>query len=432
VRATKIVFVGAGSSDFGPRVIADVVTNPAMKGSTLSLVDVDAAGLELIDRLARRMNEEWGGGLTIESSVDRREALPEAEFVVVMFEVEREKRWRMDYEIPLKYGLRQPLAENGGPGAFAHAARNIPHVLGVCKDMRELCAEAWFFNFTNPVPRITLTAHRYGGVKAAGFCHGIEIGLRRVSALLGVPREDLDIKAAGLNHFTWVLDVRRKSTGEDLYGALRQRLDDWPEGYDPLTREVFADFGVFPVIGGSHMAEYLPWVCDPQTKPWAKYGLELYDWEAGEAGREGKWQKIRDQVAGGESIDDYRRGSGERAIAVVEALVADGNSFELAMNVPNDGSISNLPQGAIVEVPAVVSGMGISAVSVGELAGPIAELCRRQIVVAELGVEAAVKGDRGTALQALLLDPMITDIEQARGILDGYLKAHGDLLPQFG
>ena len=431
MRPTKIVVIGAASADFGPGVIADVLTNPEMKGSTLALVDTNPDALRLMTALAKRMNDEWGSGLTIESAVDRKRALPGAEFVIVTLEVEREQRWRMDYEIALKHGLRQPLAENGGPGAFAHAARNIPPVLGICDDMRNLCPEAWFFNFTNPVPRITLAAHRYGGVKAAGFCHGIGMGMHSVSRLLDIPYEDLDIKAAGINHFTWVLELRRKSTAEDLYPAVRELLDNWPAEGDLLTRDLLRHFDILPVIGGSHTAEYLPWVCDPRTKPWEKYRLHLYDWDRAESSRDTKWQRIERQIAGEEPIDKYRRGSGERAIAVVEALVRNANTYELALNIPNEGCITNLPEGSIVEVPGVVSAMGIRSLAMGDLPEPVAELCRRQIAVAELAVEAAVTGDRKAALRSLLLDPMITDIAQAEAILDEYLTAHADLLPQF-
>jgi len=431
MRGTKVVVVGAGSASFGPRIIADVLTHPELKGSTLALVDIAPEGLKLMAGLARRMNAEWGAGVKIEATTDRKRALPGAEFVIVAIASEREKRWRMDWEIPLKYGLRQPLGENGGPAAFVHAARNIPPVLEICADMRKLCPEAWFFNFTNPVPRIALTAYKYGGVKAAGFCHQIGAAFSNISRLLKIPREDLDLKTAGLNHFTWVLDVRRKSTGEDLYRALRRRLKNWPEDFQPLTRDVFQDVGLFPVGGDGHMDEYLPWVCDARTKPWEKYNLHLYNWDGAEKGRNAMWKRIGKMVAGKEPIDDYRSGSGERAVPVLVAIAKDSNSYELSVNIPNEGYITNLPQHSIVEVPAVVSGMGIRGVAVGDLPEPAGELCRRQVTVAELAVEAAVKGDRRKALHALLLDPMITDIQQARDILNDYLKAHARLLPQF-
>ena len=273
MNSTKVAIIGAGSIDFGPGMIADVLANPEFRGSTLSLVDIDGEKVALMKALALRMNEEWGTGVTVEAATDRRQALPEAEFVLVAVERERMKRWKMDFEIAFEHGVRQPFSENGGPGGFAHAARNIALVTGICEDMRELCPEAWFFNFTNPVPRVALAAWKYGGVKAAGFCHQIWMGFEFVKQLLGIPEEDVDINAAGLNHFTWMLDVRRKSTGKDLYPALRRKLKSWPAEWELLTRDVFEALGVFPVPGDPHLCEYLPWVCDPQSKPWERYNL---------------------------------------------------------------------------------------------------------------------------------------------------------------
>ncbi len=433
MKPTKVVIIGAGSADFGPGMLADVMGNSEFKGSTLALVDIDPTHLELIGSVANRMNETWEAGVKVETTTDRRRALPEADFVLVAIEVERMKRWQMDFEVPLKHGLRQPFSENGGPAGFAHAARNIALVTGICKDMRELCPDAWFFNYANPVPRITLAAFKYGGIKAAGFCHGIGIAYENIGNLLDIPEEDLDIKAAGLNHFTWVLDVRRQSTGEDLYPALRAKTSDWPEGFDPLSRDLLEVIGFYPVCGDSHVAEYLQWVCDPRTEPWKKYKLNppcLGRRSDGGERRE-KIQELTDMAEGKRSMDEYREGSGERAVATLVAIVKNTNSYELAINIPNEGYIPNLPHNAIVEVPALVSAIGIRGLPMGDLPEPVGELCRREVAVAELAVKAAATGEKRTALHARLMDPMVTDIEQAKGILNDYLKVHGDLLPQF-
>ncbi|MCJ7751871.1 MAG: alpha-glucosidase/alpha-galactosidase [Armatimonadetes bacterium] len=433
MNSTKVVIIGAGSVDFGPGMCADVLANPDFRGSTLSLVDIDGEKVALMKALALRMNEEWGTGVTVEAATDRRQALPEAEFVLVAVERERMKRWEMDFEIALEYGVRQPFSENGGPGGFAHATRNIALVTGICKDMRELCPDAWFFNYTNPVPRITLAAFKYGGVKAAGFCHGIGIAYENVSKLLGIDEEDLDIKAAGLNHFTWILDVRKKSTGDDLYPTLRAKINDWPERFLPLTRDLFELTDLYPVCSDSHIAEYLQWVCDPKTEPWKKYRLNpphLGHRSDGSERRE-QAQEIRDMVDGKQSIDELKEGSGERAVATLEAIVKNSNSYELAINIPNEGYVTNLPHNAIVEVPALVSAIGIRGLPMGDLPEPVGELCRRQVVVAELVVKAAATGDKKAALHALLMDPMVTDLEQGKAILEGYLKGHGDMFPHF-
>ena len=429
--ATKIVVVGAGSASFGPKIIADVLINERLRGSTLALVDLNGEGLQLIAGLARRMSREWDSGIKVTATTDRKKALHDAEFVVLAIAFQREKRWRMDWEIPNRYGVRQPLGENGGPGALVHTARNVPPVLDICRDMERLCPHAWLFNFTNPVPRICLAVSKYSSIKPVGFCHQIGAAFGNISRVLNLDRGNLDIKAAGLNHFTWVLDLRDKRTGEDLYPALRKRIRRMPPDFQPLTRAVFDAFGVFPAPGDGHLAEYLPWCHDLRTKPWEKYNLHLYNWSGAERGRNRMWREIAKIAQGKGSVDGYRGGSGERAIPVAAALTDNLNQYELALNVPNDGYLGNLPRGAIVEVPGVASGFGVRGLAMGDLPAPVAALCQRQVEIADLVIKASAEGDKQAALQALLLDPMVSDIDTAKAILADFLRAHRSLLPQF-
>ncbi|MGQ9630100.1 MAG: family 4 glycosyl hydrolase [bacterium] len=431
MRATKIVFIGAGSADFGPKILGDIMQAEELNGSTLALVDINAEGLELMAKLARRMNREWGTGLRIESSVDRKRALKEAEFVIVSIARDREKCWRQDWEIPLKYGIRQPLGENGGPGAVAHTCRNAPMIYDICKDMERLCPKAWLLNFTNPVPRMCIVATRYTGIKAVGLCHQIGMGYRILSQVLDIRDEELDVKAAGINHFTWMLDIRHKDTGEDLYPLFRKRLKDYDPKFQPLSRDLLKAFGLFPATGDGHLSEYTHWTHDPIKKPWEKYHLHLYDWDRAERRRDEQWKEIERMARGESPIDGLRVGSGERAIHVILGILGNLNSYELAVDIPNRGYIGNLPDGAIVEVPAVVSGLGVNGIGVGNLPEAIASLCRTQITVAELAVKAGITGDRNAALQALLVDPMVNDIETAEKILDEFLRVQKDYLPQF-
>jgi alpha-galactosidase len=184
------------------------------------------------------------------------------------------------------------------------------------------------------------------------------------------------------------------------------------------------------------MAEYLPWVCDPQRKPWERYELDPPDFvhskQRIDQARRGRAKERFHKLASGEaSLQDYGGGSGEGAVPAIAAIVNNSNAYELAVDIPNDGYISNLPHGAMVEVPAVISSFGIRGVSVGDIPEPAAELCRRQIAVMELAVKAAATGDRTAALQALAMDPMVTDLQTAKDILADYLNLHADLLPQF-
>ncbi|MEJ2210501.1 MAG: hypothetical protein P8129_15890, partial [Anaerolineae bacterium] len=170
----QVVIVGAGSAIFGLGTLATLVRSERLHGGTLGLVDLNAEGLELIDRLARRLNREWDAGLTIESSTRREEVLPGSDFVIVSIEVgPREGMWRRDWEIPLEFGVRQPYGENGGPGGFAHTLRQVPEMLAIARDMERLCPDAWLINFTNPVPRLCLAVSRYSQIKTVGLCHQI-------------------------------------------------------------------------------------------------------------------------------------------------------------------------------------------------------------------------------------------------------------------
>jgi alpha-galactosidase len=456
----KVVIVGAGSAIFGLGTLVTLMRSPKLRGGTLCLVDIDGEGLSLIEALALRLNREWDAGLKIESSTRRAEMLPGADFVIVSIEAgPREGLWQRDWEIPLQFGLRQPYGENGGPGGLAHTLRQVPQMLAIARDMERLCPAAWLINFTNPLPRLNLAVSRYSRIRSVGLCHQINEAYMMVGVALAgrlgvdVPpgvnsnahpdvwpqaryvaaqvKPLVSITAAGLNHFTWILDLRDRQTGEDLYPTYRRAFMALSAGFEPLTRDLFAALGLCPVPGDSHLAEYLPWCHDPQTRPWERYDLFLYDWDRARARRDEQWRTIEALARGEAPVDELRQARGEGAVEIIEGMLGGEPLYRPAVNIPNQGHISNLPEGAIVEIPALVRGGTIEGVHVGPLPEAIAELCRREIAVASLAVDAAATGDRRPALQALLLDPCINDIDTARSILDAYLREYAEYLPQF-
>jgi alpha-galactosidase len=458
---TKIVVIGAGSASFGLNTLAALLRSQRLRGSHLALVDRNADSLAAVLSLAARLNRDWRGGFTLSTHSHHRDALAGAAFVIVSIEVPpREALWRQDYEIPLKYGVRQPYAENGGPGGFAHAARNIGPMLAIARDMETLCPSAWLINFSNPMVQMCDAVARYSRIKVVGLCHQIHMAYAMIAQVLAgdlglEPAEDfhntaaaiasrsgqhkmraqghrvLDIKAAGLNHFTWVLDIRHQQTGQDLYPLFRERWAAYNPDFEPLTRRVFDAFGLFPVPGDEHLCEYLPWVSNPLTKPWEKYEIDLYEWDLRARQRDTGLEEIARMGAGQAPIDHLLQADSEGALEIIEGIACADNQYHLAVNLPNHGYITNLPEQALVEVPGLVSGAGVQGVGVGALPGPVAELLRRQAVVAGLSVDAAVTGDRRTALQCLLLDPVINDLDLAGQILDDYLTAYREHLPQF-
>jgi alpha-galactosidase len=239
------------------------------------------------------------------------------------------------------------------------------------------------------------------------------------------------IQAAGLNHFTWMLGLHDRRTGADLYPLFRDRWAAFDPSFEPLTRRVFAAFGLFPIPGDEHLCEYLPWLSDPVTRPWEKYEVSLYDWARMDRRRNDGHQEIARMGDGGAPIAALHEATSEGADELIEAIAGGERHFHLAVNLPNTGQITNLPLGAIVETPGVVDGAGVHGVAVGALPQGIAELLRRETTVAQLAVDAAVTGDRQLALQCLLLDPVITDLDVAQQILEDYLDAYRAQLPQF-
>lgn len=456
-----VVLIGAGSASFGVNTLAALMRSSHLRGGRIALVDNNPDSLARVARLAERLNHEWRCGVRVDATTDRAQALDGAGFVILAIEVPpREALWQSDFEIPLRFGVRQPYAENGGPGGFAHAARNIGPVMAIARDMERLCPDAWLINFTNPMIRICDAVARYSRIRVVGLCHQIYMGYamagRALASDLGleVPPEFTDthaspatipaqvrmadqavsrltIRAAGLNHFTWMLELRDAATGEDLYPLFARRWAELDANFEPLTRRVYDAFGLFPIPGDSHLCEYLPWLSNADTKPWEKYNVRLYDFDQWDALRLEGHQRVQRMADGTDSLEPLQKTSGEGTVEIIEAIAGAGRRDALALNLPNRGAIANLPDGAIVETPGWIDAAGVHATPVGPLPEAIAELCRRETTVARLCVDAAVTGDRQAALQCLLLDPIIGDMDVAKQVLEAYLEAYRGYLPQF-
>ena len=456
---SRIVVIGAGSASFGLSTLGALLLRPELRGSELCLVDVDAQGLEQITRLAEKANREWGSGFTLHSSTQRREMLPGADFIITAIAVDREKTWSMDRALGLKYGINH-YAENGGPGGFMHTARNAAQFMPVLEDIRELAPQALLLNFTNPVPRISRLAHHHYGLRTVGICHQIMFGYMQVGFVMAeeleleVPEnytftwqdefdngrtyavgraaaEKMQITAAGINHFTWMLSLTDRRSGEDLYPLFREKLEKYNPAFEPFSRDLYSVFGLYPVNGDNHILEYVPYTPSVCRKTWERYNIQMYPFDTAAALRERMWREIAEMVAGERPLDSLKGLPSERAEAIIAAIVADSHAQEDAVNIPNDGYIDNLPRGSIVEVPAVVDAEGVHGRNVGALPPAVAELCRREITLAELTTEAVFHGDRELALQALALDPMVDDLDVARHLLDDFLKTQKEYVPQF-
>ncbi|MGJ4997738.1 alpha-glucosidase/alpha-galactosidase [Bradyrhizobium sp. HKCCYLS3077] len=408
---TKIVFLGASSASFGLSVFRDLFSTHDLAGSTLVLVGRDTTRLARAERLARLLNDLSGAGLAIEATTDWRAALEGAGFVIHSTAIDRNRLWKLDFEVPRKYGIRHTLGENGGPGALFFTLRTLPVVFDFVREMEQRCPHALFINFSNPESRIILALGLHSKLAHIGLCHGIFIARSQVAAILGLPEGRVEVAGAGLNHFQCLLQIRDRETGVDLYPLLRERERGHDPKVAPLTRTLLRDFGCWLGCGDGHVGEYL-----------------AYGWEAGERGYDFAWDEaerskligqIDDVLSGRADVPDWwRMPSGERAVTVIASVLHDRRQVIESGVVLNRGVVSNLAADAAVEVPVVADRGGIHPVSLGPLPDPVAKLMSVQVQVQQLAVQAAMTASKELALQALLIDPVVNSGSAARKILD--------------
>jgi alpha-galactosidase len=401
---------------FGLSMFRDMFSTKALTGSTLVLVDLDPEALERMYQLAVVMNQQSGAGIVIQKTTDRLEALPGAGFVLNAIAIDRNRLWKLDFEIPKKYGIRHTLGENGGPGAVFFTLRTIPVIMDIVRDMERLCPESYFINFSNPESRIILALGMYSNIRSIGLCHGLFMGRDDITKIMGLSPEQLDILGAGMNHFQWMLQIRDRDTGEDLYPLLRERESAYDPTFEPLTRRMFKAFGCWPTCSDDHMGEYLSYGWEG--------GEDGYDFERDERHRVEVQTRIEAVIAGDPLPKEWLQPSGERGVALITGILHNQKTVLESGVVHNRGVIPNLPDDCAVEVPVAVDGHGIHPLSTGLLPEPLAGLLLPQAAVQRLSVEAAVQGSKEIAQQALLVDPVVNSITAAEKLLDELWEAN--------
>ena len=448
----KIVIIGAGSASFGLENLSGIIAHEDLQNATLTLVDTNESHLKAIHALSEKIKNEWKSNIEITITTERKKALQNADFVILSVAVDREETWIKDYEIAKKYGLYH-YAENGLMGSFTHTARGLSFIMPILYDIHDLSKNAWLINFTNPVPRIGYAAE-HARVKSIGLCHQIWHGYgilgRYLAKDLGISENldfevkwtdesqdilteftiaaasEYDIIAAGINHFTWMIDVRRKDSNEDMYPLIRKEAKNLYPKFEPLTQHIFKLFKLLPVPGDCHLTEYLPYTLTKEN--WEKYAIQLYDFKRAKKQRKDMWIRINDIISGKRPMD-IQTNPAERGDAIIAEMLTNANAYEQSVNILNNGTISNLPNDAIVEVPAFINSYGVSGLKVGKLPEGIAALCRREISIAKIITESSIKGDHDLALQAFAL--MLDDLDLAEKLIDEYLITNKKYLPQF-
>jgi alpha-galactosidase len=407
---TKIVFIGATSMSFGLSMLRDIFSSNELRGSTLTLVGRNARTLTKMTELARLLNAKSAAGLIIEQTTDRRAAFDGAGFVVNAAAIDRNRLWKLDWEVPRKYGIRHTLGENGGPGGLFFTLRTLPLVFDFVREMQELCPQALFINFSNPESRIILALGKYSPIRALGLCHGIFMGQNDVANILGLPADQVEVWGAGINHFQCLLQIRHRAAGEDLYPLLRSKEKDYDPVFAPLTRRLFRAFGYWMTCSDDHLGEYLAYGWEG--------GEHGYNFDADERGRADFSNALDRVLAGAPLPADWLMPSGERGAAAIGGILHNKKRVLESSIVFNRGVIPNLPADAAVEVPVMADAAGIHPILLGPLPDPIAKLLNIQVSVQQLAVEAAVHASKEIALQALLIDPVVNSASAAVKLLD--------------
>ncbi|MUT67694.1 alpha-glucosidase/alpha-galactosidase [Paenibacillus sp. NEAU-GSW1] len=430
---SKITFIGAGSTVFVRNVLGDVMLTESLQGFELALFDIDGSRLRESEQLLLNMKQSSGSSCTIKAYTDRKEALRGAKYVVNAIQVGGYDPCTItDFEIPKKYGLRQTIADTVGIGGIFRNLRTIPVVLDFAKDMQEVCPDALFLNYTNPMAVLTNVLSTHGGVNAVGLCHSVQVCVPHLFESLGMETEGIKTKIAGINHMAWLLEATKD--GVDLYPEIKRRATEKQKEkhHDMVRFELMLKFGYYVTESSEHNAEYHPYfikrnypeLIDRFNIPLDEYPRRCVEQIKG-------WEQQRDSLLSDTKIKHTR--SHEYASYIMEAIETN-RPYKIGGNVMNNGLITNLPKEACVEVPCLVDRSGISPTYIGDLPPQLAALNRTNINTQLLTIEAAITGKKEHIYHAALLDPHTSaelSMDDIVSLCDDLIDAHGSWLPAY-
>ena len=430
----KIAIIGAGSIVFCKTLLNDMLATPILDGSTYTLMGPTIWKLEKMKTYAQQIIDKNGLRAKLECTTDRREALEGADYVILMFQVGGVDAFKLDYEIPLKYGVDQCIGDSLGPGGVFRCLRTAPVLMGIGQDVAELCPKAVVLNYVNPMGAVCTTAGRATGINMVGLCHGVQTTLDLIAGYTDTPKDEIDYLCAGINHMAWFLKL--ENNGRDLYPLLKANMEK-PEYYknEKVRGEVMRHCGYIMTESTGHLSEYLPWFRKNQA------ALNRYCDEPAFGGETGAYYKFSAMIAEKfANMDVLSIESGELEPRskeycswIIEALET-GVPFKFNGNVKNDGFISNLPNDATVEIPIYADKEGLHPLSVGALPTHLAAMNLTNITVQGLAADAGILGDPEQAFWAVAMDPLtsaVLTLKETRDMVQEMLEAQAQWLPQF-
>lgn len=448
----KLAIIGAGSAMFTQGLVADLIL--AGGAWNLALVDIDPLALETADGLARRMILARDAPITLESSTDRRDVLPGAEVVVITIGVGGRRAWEADVVIPRKYGVFQPVGDSVMSGGVSRAMRMIPANNEIAADVIRLCPDATLINYSNPMTTNCWAMRKATGADVVGLCIGTHEVYHQLAGFIGKPAAEVSYLAAGVNHFTWLYDLRFQ--GSDAWPLVREQIaversgapaggdatvhekDVWGSRFrvadNPFSWSLFEAYGAYPAVNDRHVSEFFP-----ERFPNGNYygrtlGVDVFSVEDILAYGDAIYADMRAQALGERPLDEavFERGSGEHSqlLEILEAVDRDDRRM-FAANLPNKGAIPALPDDAVLEMSCVATGRGLQPLQVRDFPDRLVAPLARRIAAHQVTVEAALTGDRSLFVEALLADGAVTDPVTAGKLADELLAVHKKYLPQF-
>ncbi|MGN0990901.1 MAG: alpha-glucosidase/alpha-galactosidase [Candidatus Ventricola sp.] len=432
----KVTFMGAGSTVFARNVLGDCMCTPALRGLDIALYDIDAVRLDESQKMLDAINRNVQGNATIRSYLgveNRREALRGADFVVNAIQVGLyEPCTVIDFEVPKKFGLRQTIGDTLGIGGIFRALRTIPVMMDFAEDMKAVCPNAWFLNYTNPMAMLTGAMLRMTDIKTVGLCHSVQVCAKSLFESVGMENDpDVQTKIAGINHMAWLLEITKN--GRDLYPEIKAKAEALTEKHNNMVRlEIMKRFGYYVTESSEHNAEYMPFfIKDKYPELIDRFNIPLDEYPRRCIRQIEDWKTRSETLTKDPNLSHER--THEYASYIIEAMVTN-KPYKIGGNVLNTGLITNLPHNAVVEVPCLVDASGVSPTYIGDLPEVCAALNRTNINVQLLTIEAARTLRKDYIYQAAMMDPHCQSelsIDDIIKLCDALIEAHKGWLPEF-
>jgi len=434
---TKIVLIGAGSAVFTAGLVRDLLSADDLGAWALGLVDIQEEALQTAVGLCQRIAAAYEVDLDIDASTDRRDVLPGADLVVTTIAVGGRRAWELDVQIPRQFGIYQPVGDTVMPGGISRAQRMIPALVEIARDVAALAPNARLFNYANPMTANCWAIRQATGVPVVGLCHGVHDTVRSLATYLSLPPERVTATYAGLNHLTFIYDLRHD--GADQMPALiaRARADGDADSLarrNPFSFGLLQTYGAYPAVHDRHVTEFFPERFPGGAYDGRTLGVDAYSFEDTIAHGDQRYAEMQAQAAGRAPLDPAltRRTSGEheQLVEIVQAIGRDAGTI-FAANVPNRGAVPSLPTDAILELPCAATALGLRPLQLDDFPDVLAGIIARKLTATRLTVAAALAGDRRLLVEALLADGAVTDPGTAAKLAGALLAAHRQHLPQY-